>query len=236
MEILRGASRFRDTSFGAYALWPRVETRNEMILRREASLDCRGLDKAKIWWPLVGLASMAVYPYTRIAANNLGFTVQVSVVLLWILGVAGVCFAIVGLGEFFVRGSSARIATFLIPWVWLVFNFHFFAGKPSPHLLWIGTTAAVGAVMVIASRSELTHLLLGLWAVFLVAAHLIPVVGYVSVAAADEVSGYFLHAGSFRQPNVWVFVPDGYTSPEQVEDQAVSNCRASSRASGNADL
>lgn len=178
----------------------------------------RGTNSKDVW-PVLGVVLMAVYPFVTVTANNLGHLVNLRVIVLWIAAVAGIGLVIVGLSSWI--GSATRTARFLIPWVWLIFNFYTFerVHPSNPHLLWIGAMATVGSVMVFASRSRWVGLFLTLWAGLLVAVPVIELVAYSPSASASSLDGP-TDESIARMPNVWLFIPDGYTSPSEAERQA----------------
>jgi hypothetical protein len=176
--------------------------------------------KSRISWPVVGLVLMSVYPFVRITAHNLGHTISVGSVFLWALATAAVGLGVVAVTEWTSRGSGARVATTLIPLVWLTYNFNIFErNHHQPHLLWVVAAVTVAGLAAIASQWRWVRTLLPVWAGLLVVVFVVQLVAYSSAAEAAE-SNAPLYGPIADRPDVWVFIPDGYTTASEVKRQA----------------
>jgi hypothetical protein len=159
---------------------------------------------------------MAVYPFLRITANNLGYAIQFESVLVWGLAVVAAVAGVLAIWHLYRPDSVGRLGVVLIPLLWLLFNFQLFEQESlQPFQLWALTAVAVTCVMVIATQWAWVRAVIPLWAVLLAVFQLIPIATY-SAEPVDIPGGTPGHSEPEFTPNIWVFIPDGYTSPEEV--------------------
>lgn len=182
--------------------------------------------RGRLWPPLLAVASMATLPYLDFVVGNHDQGLDVTTVIAWWLVTLGVSIAVLlGLGRGEPRRTT-RVATVVAPVLWWLFHFPLARelGPGAPRWVWSGIAVFLVALLVLGSRVRLVRLQVAVIAPILLlatAVQLLPLAANPSALADDggtwgvPASG---GAGNLQDgPNVWVFVADGYTSPDAVE-------------------
>lgn len=184
--------------------------------------------RGRVWPALLAVASMATLPYLEFVVHNHDQGIDATTVLAWWLVTLGASIGLLlGLGRGQPRRTT-RVATVVVPVLWWLFHFPLAQqlGPRAPRWVWGGIAALLLVLMVLASRTRLVRLQVAVIAPALLlvpTVQLLPLAGGSPSAHADdggtEEGAPATEAPGHLQsrPNVWVFVADGYTSPDTVE-------------------